>query len=337
MIFMAGLLMIALFDGARFSRMLHVPLRLFEAPVLLFALNGHNYLLHGPILVILLLTNVLAIVGMIVLIKRRAVLERYQVITGISCAVCAIFLSNPLLGLEWANRLFTMAYVPLTILYLVVFNQHLSRWARIPMQLVFILLLWLAFARAFRDRPPLAITNEALIEFQQVKDKSSFKQNDAVVSRQDLRLLANWCYGTKGVSDYLLTKTEFRKYGAVYFIRQIQGSNLIPRGISMHIPANYELVYQGHSFEVYRIMNDADLPANPEKIFKGVIGTIVKISGRNLLVKDANSGTTREVLLPENLQKSVDLHLGMKVEVNGEWTPFSLAIRAATIKEISSF
>jgi hypothetical protein len=44
-----SMLLIAFFDLARFKKLLLIPLKIFEAPVLLYALHGQNFLLkEGP-------------------------------------------------------------------------------------------------------------------------------------------------------------------------------------------------------------------------------------------------------------------------------------------------
>lgn len=329
--------LVAFFDFTRFLRIVHLPLKIFEAPVILFALKGQNILFYGQRLIILILTNLLAIQGIILILRKRSFMDKYKVIIGLSFAICSIFLSNPFLGLEWAKRLFTMAYIPLTVLYLIIFTTISSRWIKIPTAFVFLLLLFVSFISALFQKPEISISKEAFAEFQQLNTKISFKTKDAIVSRQDLRLLANWTFQTKGVSDYLLTKAEFGKYSSVYFINQINGSNPFYRDTRKQIPINYSNVYRGNYFEVYKIINDNNLPTEPQKIFKGIRGTIVKNSENKLLVKDYKTGNIRTVLIKDIKQKLVNIHNGMKVEINGEWTPFSLTIDAETVKEITSF
>lgn len=328
---------IAVFDFTRFLRIVNAPLKIFEAPVILFALNGQNFLLHGQTLIILVLTNVLTIQGIVLILRHRSVMDKYKVIIGLSFAACSMFLSNPFLGLEWANRLFMMAYIPLTILYLSIFNTISSQWIRIPTVFIFILLLGISFIRALFDKPLLSISKDAFAEFQQINNQVAFKENDAIVSRQDLRLLANWTFQTKGVSDYLLTKDEFNKFNSLYLVKQIKGMNSFIRNTKKPIPNDYSIVFTGNYFEVYKIKDANELPTESQKVFKGIIGTIIENSENKLLVKDNKTGNVRTVFIKSIKQKDLNIQNGMKVEINGEWTPFSLAINAETIKEIKSF
>ena len=336
-VLISALVPVAIFDYTRFLRIINIPFKIFEAPVILFALNGQNFLLHGQTLIILVLTNLLAIQGIILILRHRSNMNKYKVIIGLSFATCSMFLASPLLGLEWANRLFMMAYIPLTVLYLIIFNAISTRWIRIPSALTFVFLLAVSFASALFNKSFISISKEAFAEFQQINNKFIFKRNDAIVSRQDLRLLANWTFQTKGVTDYLLTKNEFGKYNAVYFIQQIKGTNPSLRDTRIPIPGNYSNIFTGDYFEIYKINDNANLPTEPQKIFKGVKGTIIKILNKTILVKDYKTNKIRTVFINDIGTNLLNIHNGMKVEINGEWISFSLSLNADTIKEIESF
>lgn len=336
-VLISALVLVAIFDYTRFLRIINIPFKIFEAPVILFALNGQNFLLHGQTLIILVLTNLLAIQGIILILRHRSDMDKYKIIIGLSFATCSMFLANPFLGLEWANRLFMMAYIPLTVLYLIIFSAISTRWIRIPTAFTFVFLLAVSFVSALFSKPLISISKEAFAEFQQINNKFIFKRNDAIVSRQDLRLLANWTFQTKGVTDYLLTKNEFGKYNAVYFIQQIKGTNPLVRDIRIPIPSNYSNIFTGDYFEIYKINDNTNLPTKPQKIFKGVKGTIIEILDKKILVKDYKTNKIRTVFTNNIGTNPLNIHNGMKVEINGEWVPFSLSLNAETIKEIESF
>jgi hypothetical protein len=152
-----------------------------------------------------------------------------------------------------------------------------------------------------------------------------------------LRILSNWVFGAKGVDKYLLSKDEFNKYNAVYLLRQIKGKNPGLRGSEPTIGNNILPIYQGEHFEVFLIKNNAELPDNPQKIFKGIKGTIHSIEGSKISIIDIKTNKIREVFYDPNSKKYPKLSTGMKVEVNGEWIPFSISINADTIKEIDNF
>jgi len=329
--------LVAIFDYTRFSRIINAPLKIFEAPVVLFALNGQNFVLHGQTLIILIAMNLLAIQGIILLLRQRNNLDNYKIILGLALATCTLFLSSPFLGLEWANRLFMIAYIPITVLYLIIYNSIPGKWIKIPTTFVFIVLLTISFSFALFNKPVISISKNAYSELQQIKGKISFSRNDAIVGRQDLRLLANWTFETKGVSDYLLTKDEFNKYNSVYLLKQIKDKNPQIRSAEPVVTNNCTPIFKGEYFEIFKINDNSELPVEPKKIFKGVKGTIIEISNKKLLVKDYKTSKIRTVLINAIDTKTLNIHNGMKVEINGEWIPFSLSLNAETIKEVESF
>lgn len=329
--------LIALFDYSRFLRIVNVPYKLFEAPVLLFALAGQNFVLNGSNLIILIAMNLLAIIGVVVLIRQRKQIEKYKYITGLSMAICTIFLSNPLLGLEWASRLFMLAYIPVTVLYIVLYSFSANNWFKIPTISIFSILLFISFGTSLFDKSPMAMDKSSFKELQQMQDKNLFLKSDAIVARQSLRILSNWVFNVKGVDKYLLTKDEFNKYSSVYLLKQLKGRNPLARGSEPSLGDSVLSIYKGEHFEVFKLTSNSQLPTKPEKIFKGIRGIIHNIVGNKVSITDIKTNKTRTIYYEAHNEKFPKLNVGMKVEVNGEWLPFSIDINAETIKEIDKF
>jgi len=328
---------IALLDYSRFIRIINVPLKIFEAPVLLFAIYGQNFILKGYNLLVIISMNFLAIVGFIFLIKQRKQLETYKLILGLALGTSIIFLSNPMLGLEWASRLYMLAYIPTTILYLILYNSTSNKWFKISTIIVFAWLLIESFGVSAFEKVYMTIDDASFLELQQIKEKKIFSANDVIVARQSLRILSNWVIESKGIDRYLLTKDEFNKYPNCYLLKQIKGKNPLSRGSEPNVGDSILQVYKGEHFEVYKLTSNIQLPDNAEKIFKGIRGTIHSISGNNLYVIDNKINKIRHVIYDPFNALFPKLSVGMKVEINGEWTPFSLTIKAETIKQIDNF
>ena len=326
--------LIALFDYSRFIRIVNVPFKLFEAPVLLFALSGQNFVLNGSNLIILIAMNLLAIIGLIVLVSQRTQIEKHKYILGFSMAITTIFLSNPMLGLEWANRLFMLAYIPVTVLYIVLYSFSTNNWFKVPTIFIFSILLFISFATSLFDKSPMTMDKNSFKELQQMQDKRLFIQSDAIVARQSLRILSNWVFNVKGVDKYLLTKDEFNKYSSVYLLKQLKGKNPLERGSEPSLGDSIFSIYKGEYFEVYKLTSNSQLPNKPEKIFKGIRGTIQNIEGNKVFITDIKTHKIRTIFYDASNGKFPKLNVGMKVEVNGEWLPFSIDINVETIKEI---
>lgn len=337
LVFITTLLIVALFDFTRFKRLINIPFKIFEAPVLLFAVNGQNFVLKGQVLFILISMNLLSVIGLFFLLKNRKRINSNNFIFGIAMAICTLFLSNPFLGLEWASRFFMLAYIPSTILYLTIYNATSDRWIKISSLTIFLVLLFISLASSILDKPRMAIDNKSYQELLQINEKKIFLKDDAIVASQSLRILSNWVLRTKGVDKYLLTKDEFKKYSSVYLLKQIKGRNPMLRGGQPNLGDSILQIYNGEHFEVFKLINNKQLPENPEKIFKGVRGTVHSIRNNELQIIDKNTNRIRKVYYDFNNKEFPQLFNGMKVEVNGEWFPFSISIKAETIKEIKNF
>jgi hypothetical protein len=335
-----ALMIIAIFDNTRFVRLLGAPLQLFEAPALLYALAGQNFFLNGSFLFIISMTNVLVALAIIATVHHRKTIEPWAVVLCFALAGCTFLLSSPMLGLEWAKRLYYLSYLPLTVLYLVLLPRIQSFFFRFASLGCFALLLSYSVANAVMLRPILSISDASLVEFEQIKQDIFFTKNDVLVGRQDLMLLGSWFYGTKGIADYLLTKSAYHQYQNVYLIKQIAGKNAGIREKAGVIPPNTKQVYKGYHFEVYALLDDSGLPNTPDKIFKGVIGEIVAVAGQKILVKDSKTGIIKTVFIRRNTEFFLDqpgrqLETGMKIKINGAWKVFSTALVAERV--ISSF
>src|SRR5687767_3039654 len=120
-----------------------------------------------------------------------------------------------------------------------------GKWLKAFTVFVFISLLAISLALALFQQPVISISQEAFAEFDQLDNTISFNNDQAVVSSQDLRILANWSFNCKGVSDYLLTKDEFAKFRSVYFIQQIKGRNPLLGRPLKSLTEDYKKVFAG--------------------------------------------------------------------------------------------
>jgi len=330
--------LIAFFDLPRLQRLMLIPLKVFEFPVYLLVSDGQNITNYiSPIH--LIIGTPLAILALILFIFNRKRMEKPEKIIGLALVFAAFFLSSPLLGLEWAQRLYNMSYIPIVIVYLIFFKTVQSKWVKAFPILIFIPFISLSVG-VFRPHTD-CITNKAYTEFKQIKSKIKFTENSVMVGgRQDLRLLGNWEFRTKSSADYLFTKEDFKKYDAVYVIRQINGSNFSTgrfRG-DADIPANSTKIYEGNCFELYQL-NNSDSLINGMGRPPRADGEIININRNKFVVKNKKTGRIKTVEFSKNtefhfINQDNKMHTGMYVEIDGEWRPFSLTVDAETINEI---
>jgi hypothetical protein len=340
--------LIAFFDAQRFHRLVSAPLNLFRAPVLLFALRGQPVVLTGYVLVNLLVVNLLALFAAIFLVRSRKQLDFADKSFTWALIVLALILSSPIIGLEYANRLFMMSYVPISIIYLFLFNRLRSGWVKAVPVLLLSLLTIFSIGSGMFDRLPVSITDSAFAEFRQINKSVPFTAQSVIFGRQDLRLLGSWVFRTKQAADYLFQVSDFDKYDGVYIIQQTSGSNLrAARFRQLDIPSGSLPVFTGNYFEVYRIPKGSGWnPGRGLPFWARARGKIVAIradrgeggssagrAGRIMLSTgeqvDFSKATTIELS-----GSGAGLAVGMEVEVSGNWEPFSLTVDAADISEV---
>ena len=340
-LFFAGALallgIIALFDPTRFYRLLVSPLKLFDGPVLLYALSGQQSVLNGFTLINVVVVNVLALLALAVLVIHRKEIARPFKVMGFSLVVLSFILASPLLGWEWANRFYLMSYVPLTLLYLIFFNTVRSAWLKVLPVCIFISFMLLSLIQVFSMGGKASITREAFSEFEQISRQVPLSERSALMGRQDLRLLGNWVFRTKGIADYLLTKEDFGKYDAIYVVKQIKGSNLpSARFRETNVPPDATGVFCGEYFELYRLKDARGW--NVTKPMRSIRGIIERIDGNDIYVKNSASGITSRIeKTPKTLVQGSKLMEGMYITAWGESEPFSLALSAETIQEEHGF
>jgi hypothetical protein len=335
------LCLIAFFDLVRFERLLSAPLNLFRGPVLLFALKGQNILLTGYTLMNLIIANLLALLAASLIIINRKRLSGPDKVFALSLTVLSFILSSPLLGLEYANRLFMMSYVPISILYLYIFNSFRSGWIKVIPVLLYSWLTLFSIGTGVFDRRPVSITENAFSEFKEINRIVPFSPLSVIIARQDLRLLGSWVFRTKESADYLFADADFDKYDGVFVIKQVDGNNLrAPRYRQPEIPRNSLLVFKGNYFEVYKIAKGAGWNTGLGKLPRArITGTIIDIRGDRLILSTGQDGNTSTVDFSKSTiihlsRQATRLRIGMQVEVWGNWEPFSLTVNAEEIWEV---
>ena len=254
---------------------------------------------------------------------------------GVSLWLLGMALTSPLNGIEWANRLAYMAFVPIIGLLGFVFsvkNSPIWKWFFAG---ILVLFMAVNILQLFSIPLQTAISKEALGEFQQIGNKYPINSKDLIVSRQDLRILGAWMYGASTSADYLLSSIDFDQHRRLLFITQKAGSNLAPaRFLEVKVPVNSEQVFEGSYFDVFRIYKSGFVSGagSPPRAF----GKIVRISPNSIVVKNEISGISNQVYYGSGTKimlegKNARLSLGQQAEVWGRWEVFGLGIDANEI------
>jgi hypothetical protein len=320
-------------DRERFMRLVFFPFRVFERPSILVWLDLGNKAIpgFGPKLLSLF---VLLLLG-VFLFQTRNEFGRRKWQFGLSLWLLGMALTSPLNGIEWANRLAYMVFVPIIGLLGFVFSIKNSLVWKWFIGSIVVLFMAINLMQQFSTPLQTAISPEALGEFQQIGNKYPINSQDLIVSRQDLRILGAWMYGASTSAEYLISKNDFDQHRRLLFITQKAGSNLAPaRFREVNVPANSEHVFNGSYFDVFRIQKSGFVAGagSPPRAF----GKIVKISPNSIVVKNEISGNSIQVCYGSGTKimlegNSARLSVGQQAEVWGRWEVFGIGIDANEI------
>lgn len=326
-------------DPDRLSRVQSIwlnPLRLFESPYLFLLLNGQNPL-SGFLWYNFLLVNVLSTIGLVMVLFNLKKLSFKEQSSTLSLSLLSLFLSSPLLGIEWALRYHLMAYVPITFLYIFILNFFGKKLFQYILICSFGLLTLLCGIGGLTAIRKPAITPESFQDLRNLGNKVKISRNDLVVARHGLEWWTGWALKCRTGKEYCLRQSDWDKYPAIYLVRQVKGNNYpdlkgSDQFSEFTIPESSELVYSSDFFNFYRLNRPA-----PDDFYPGelplVQGRVDTLTGKTIaVIADGygqrilfNSKTDFQVVCADSIKP------GMKIDIWGRRTPFSLNIRADKI------
>jgi hypothetical protein len=333
--------LLAVIDRTRFARFITFissPLTFFENPVILFLVDGQP-VIRGLVLVNFIVLNLLSITGTIYLFIRRKRFDPNERIFVLGIAFTALFLSSPLIGLEWSERFMNISAVFIVVEFIFIYKVLTNRIIRIAGLSFFVLTM------VYSSRPAMLgkrshITETAYQELKKIKQHVKFKDKTILITRHGLEWWSGFLLDTKIGQDFSLTKSEFDNYDDVYVLVQLRGNNFEriawSHFLEVEVPQTAIKVFSGTHFELFRLtepLNFTKEISSPPLMY----GEIIEIKENDLLV--ANEFYRYKVRLNENTRVAFKLDAnslkkGMFIEVWGERMPFSLRVKGETIHQI---
>jgi hypothetical protein len=312
------------------------PLRIFEAPYLLVLLSGQQvyqgFLFHHFILM-----NILAVGGIILIIRNRKNLSGSDFTAAISLAVLSLMLTSPLLGMEWALRYYLMSPLAVALLYIYVClgGSHILTRRLVTSLFTILTLFSVIFSWEVHRKP--AISDEAWADLHQLKDSVAIGANDLVVARHGLEWWTGWVLHCRTGKEYSLRPADWDKYPAIYLLRQKSGNNYPGQQgggqfAEFPVPVGASLVLANPSFQLYRLPNPG-----MNQLYTGIMpdlqGEVRSVEGNRLTL--FAEGYRRPVIITRGSQfittSRQAITPGMRADVWGYRKPFSLNLYAERI------
>ncbi|MEO0469246.1 MAG: hypothetical protein AAF206_06480 [Bacteroidota bacterium] len=252
MLLLLSLGLLWVFDVERFERLLFLPTRLFSHSLASKLVSGQPMQQYvNPINYISSL--VLFAVGVMLWQKVKRRLGEIDRRIGLTAIWTSFILLLPVLGIEWTSRAQMLAFIPLSILYILTFSVEKAFRYTILSQLLLTGVICLAILSAFLSKME-AITVEAYAEYGKVQRAVSFPEHALLIGRQDLRLLGSWEWGCQNMSDLRWMNDSPKPAQPTFLIRQIAGSRLTGRRFrQMSIPASAKEVFAGSYLKLYQL------------------------------------------------------------------------------------
>jgi len=248
-VILIGLGLVAVFDITRLKRLFSAWSLIFENPALL------NNMLAPPDILIILISIVLAIVGIITLKTKTNKLKSLQKTIIFACIVFLISLSFPLLDGEYFKRFSLFLFIPQILLVIQISSVISIRQQKTISISLFIFTLLSILAVIGHPKETVIDKNA----YKELKKLNSVIRNDnqtIVIARHGLEWWTAWVLHTKVGQDKAIDSILFNKYKRVIFINQISGFSDDSKNTPFHepiIPGNSEMIFSAEYFKAFKL------------------------------------------------------------------------------------
>ena len=155
--------------------------------------------------------------------------------------ITAFLLSSPMIGMEWANRLMALSFVPLAIAAMVIWlSTERLAMKLVPALLAIASLVTSSILMFAGLRQPI-ITDAAYQDLKVVAQEFDFPDNSIVVARHGVEFLVAWNMGVHVVQETSYGDVNLDDYDAVFYLEQVAsnqglGAPYEPYGIGSKPP-----------------------------------------------------------------------------------------------------
>jgi hypothetical protein len=323
-------LFVSWFDIQRAKRLISFPLGIFDNPKIAFWINGdHPFDSITDLYVIII--NILSIAAFVLITIHRRSMDLVQKRFAYSLCIAGIILASPLLCVEFAWRFYIMSFIPVTIVYLIIFKLQLSKVTRgiLLFFLCFMLIYSIRIGLVAHKKPQMS--KEAFTELHSMKEKVNLQVNSITVTKLFVGWWYAWELNTKVCQDYALTNEDLKKYNVVYFLKQTNGCMTFMMNIidyEVQIPQNSLLIYKGENFELYQIDKNSVLQEMPHTA-PIIAGKIENVTNNRFTINDGRLNYIIEYNSEVNNLKN-----GQLVKIWGDRKLLSRKVIAHTICKI---
>ena len=245
------------FDPGRWETLTSVimrPLKIFAQPIIVGMLNGQIPLMP-PLIFCSLVANSLAILGLILLVKKRKEIPVQEKTLLLASLLVTIFLVFPFLGTEWANRLYLMAYLPASLILILLLKYIYKKWLKILLAVLALIIMIIPTPIVIIVRGAPSISEDAYRDLLKLKTEIIDPSKTLIITRHGLEWWTAWLMKVDVAQGWGLTEKDVDKYHDIYYLKQKSGHGnfgpLGPGGPSfpeVEIPSQSKIVYEDEFF-----------------------------------------------------------------------------------------
>lgn len=242
----------------RFTTLIKAPFKMFESPVLGFILKKQPVVTPVDIATIILI-NTVALFSLFKYLRNYKILANTERSFILTMIILSLFLSSPLLSLEYAQRLYFISYI--FIVPLLAFSYRLMIepiGKRLTTAIILIILIGSSLVSM--GRPNYSNMSEELFK-EMLKMKSYLPQDEksVIVARHGLEFWSTWIFRNNAVRQKQLSADYWRWYEKIFFV--VQKKKITPFGpAGLHgkpfaepaIPPKSKLIYSSTYFDLFK-------------------------------------------------------------------------------------
>lgn len=155
--------------------------------------------------------------------KLRKNLNDSQLSLVVASLVSAFLLSSPFIGMEWANRLIALSFVPLFIAAMIIWMTSEKLAAKITIGALGAITLSASLAFAFMGVKQSMISTDQYQDLVQFSEDFDVPENSIVVAPHGVEFLVAWHEKTFVLQDSSYEDEDLSSYDSVYYLKSTAG------------------------------------------------------------------------------------------------------------------
>lgn len=246
-----GIIIISTFDISRLNRLVNFWMVIFEKPLLTNAQPS------PPDIFNIIISFSLVILGIFILKIKSKILSHLQKRILLTNICLLLFLSFPLLDVEYFKRLNLFLFIPQTLILIQITSIQNIKNARKTSIIIIAITILSILAVIGRPKRPF-IDEVAYKELKYISTIITNNNQTIVIANHGLEWWIAWILNVKISQDKSFNEEILKKYSNIYVIIQDNGFgdyDYRKLNSNKRIPINSEIIYLSYNFRIFRLKN----------------------------------------------------------------------------------